>query len=246
MKIDPFFQAEGIDTYAIVSLTDLPDADRSDARHLVPGARSVIVFGREVPVPVYGLSPAEKTWEIHRIAEETDQTAIRLAERLLQEQVPAAPVPFLLPVRVENGQVQGIIRLKRIAAAGGLGTIGRSGILLSPRFGTRLVLSGVVTAMNGVIPRTTPVADLCRNCGLCVRACPGRAIGPDGVDAFRCWNVSPWVPPSWVPFGKWLLRRKTLQRLAAPLAPVIARHATMRCNRCVTVCPNFRGGEQSR
>lgn len=246
MKIDPFFQAEGIDAYATVSLADLPGADRSDALHLLPGARSVIVFGREVPAPVYGLSPAEKTREMHRIAEETDRTAIRLAEHLRQEQVPAAPVPFLLPIRVENGQVQGIIRLKRIAAAGGLGTIGRSGILISPRFGTRLVLSGVVTAMDGAPSRATPVADLCRNCGRCVRACPGRAIGPGGVDAFRCRNVSPWVPPSCVPFAKWLLRRKTLQRLAAPLAPVIARHATMRCSLCVTVCTYFRTGEQSR
>jgi epoxyqueuosine reductase len=246
MNPDTFFHHEGIDAYAIVSLVDLPDADRSDALHLVPGARSVIVFGREIPVPVCGLPPAEKTREIHRIAEETDRTAVRLAERLRQEQVPAAPVPLLLPVRVESGQVQGIIRLKRIAAAGGLGTIGRSGILISPRYGTRLVLSGVVTTMDGRRPRTASVADLCRDCGRCARACPGDAIGPDGVDAFRCRNISPWVPLSCIPFAKWLLRRKTLQRLAAPLAPVIARHATMRCSRCVTICPNFRTGEQSR
>ena len=246
MNPDTFFRHEGIDAYAIVSLANLPDADRSDALHLVPGARSVIVFGREIPVPVYGLPPAEKTREIHRIAEETDRTAVRLAEDLLKEHIPAAPVPFLLPVRVENGQVQGIIRLKRIGAAGGLGTIGQSGLLISPRFGTRLVLSGVVTTMDGGRPRTAPVADLCQKCGRCVRGCPGGAIGPDGEDAFRCRNVSAWVPAPLIPAAQWLLRRKTLQRLAAPLAPVIARHATMRCSLCVTVCPCFEAGEPER
>jgi len=246
MKIDSFFQAEGIDAYTVTPLACLREADRSDALHLVPGARSVIVFGREIPVPVYGLPPVEKTREIHRIAEDTDRTAIRLAESLLQEHIPSVPVPLLLPVRIKNGRLLGIIRLKRVAESGGLGTIGRSGLLISPRSGTRLVLSGVVTTMEGGTPRTTPVADLCRDCGRCVRACPGRAIGSDGADAFRCRNISPWVPPSCVPFATWLLRRKTLQRLAAPLAPVIARHATMRCSRCVTVCPNFRTGEYSR
>ena len=242
MNLDTFFRHEGIDACAIVSLALLPDADRSDALHLVPGARSVIVFGREIPVPVYGLPPAEKTREMHRIAEETDRTAIRLAEGLRQEQFPAAPVPFLLPVRMDHGRLQGIIRLKRIAAAGGLGTIGRSGLLISPVSGTRLVLSGVVTTMDGGRPRTAPVADLCQKCGRCIRACPGGAIGIDGVDAFRCRNVSRWVPLPLVPAARWLLNRKTLQSLATPLAPVIARHGTMRCSLCVTVCPCFEAG----
>jgi epoxyqueuosine reductase len=246
VDIGTFFHEEGIGPYAAVDLTCLEDADRSDALHLVPGAGSVIVFGREVPVQVYQLPPAEKTLEMLRIGEATDRVAVRLANRLRSEHIPAVPVPLLLPVTMHHGRLQGIIRLKRIAASGGLGTIGRSGLLISPVYGTRLILSGVVTALDGEHCRKMPVANICQHCGRCIRACPGGAIGPDGVDSFRCRNISAWVPAPLIPAAQWLLNRKTLQSLATPLAPVIARHATMRCSFCVTVCPYFEAGEPAR
>jgi epoxyqueuosine reductase QueG len=188
-------------------------------------------------------SPKEKTREMLRIAEALDNTAVRLAVRLEAEQVPAKPVPLYLPIRIADGKVQGVVRLKQVAAAGGLGSLGRNTVLLTP--GCPRLLFAVSDgrciqesrqAKSSARRKEPPV---CTGCGRCVRVCPGGALGPEGVDAFRCRTVSTWVPPIMVPAVKWMLGRTILLRCIAPLAPWIARRATIRCSLCVTGCPNF-------
>ena len=249
LDLTSFFQEQGIDVFSEVSLDALSDEDRASVVHFFPAAQSVIVFGKEVPVPVYQMPPKEKTREMVRIAEALDTAAVRLAGLLEAEQVPARPVPLYLPVRIVNGRIQGVVRLKQVAAAGGLGSLGRNTVLLTPRFGPRLLLSGVVSgrrvqeSRQGESSAGRKEAPLCKGCGRCIRACPGGALGPEGVDAFRCRDVSAWVPPILVPVAKWILGRSIVQKCMAPLAPWFARRATMPCSLCVTECLNFSGDE---
>ncbi|MFA5222620.1 MAG: 4Fe-4S binding protein [Methanoregula sp.] len=242
-----FFQEQGIDVFAEVRLDNLSDEDRASVVQFFPAAQSVIVFGREVPVLVYRMAPKEKTRGMLRIAEALDTTAARLASRLEKEQFPARSVPLYLPVRIAGGNVQGVVRLKHVAAAGGLGSQGKNTVLLNPRFGPRLLLSGVVTGRrareSGHTKSSTgeQKAPTCTGCGRCISVCPGGALGPHGVDVFRCRTVSTWVHPVLVPAVKWMLKRTLLLKCIAPLAPWIARTATIRCSLCVTECPNFSG-----
>jgi len=249
LDLTVFFQEQGIDVFSEVSLDTLSDEDTSSVVQFFPAAQSVIVFGKEVPVPVYRMPPKEKTREMLRIAEALDNTAVRLAGLLEAEQVPALPVPLYLPVRITKGRVQGVVRLKQVAAAGGLGSLGRNTVLLNPRFGPRLLLSGVVTGHRvqefqeaECCARRKEAPD-CKECGRCINVCPGGALGPDGVDTFRCRTVSAWVPPILIPAAKWMLDRTILLKCIAPLAPWIARTATIRCSLCVTECPNYSGDE---
>ncbi|KAF5075785.1 hypothetical protein DSECCO2_167720 [anaerobic digester metagenome] len=248
MDCAKFFGDEGIDAFARVGLEELPDADRVSVLQFLPAAQSVIVFGKEVPAPVYRMPPGEKTREMLRIAESLDGTARRLAGLLGAEDIASRPVPLYLPVRVVEGKVQGVVRLKKIAAAAGLGEIGMNTLLLNRRFGPRLLLSGVVAGPGAPeFEREDGAggegAPLCTRCGACLRACPEGALGPDGVDAFRCRTVRAWVPPPVVPAVKWLLRRRFLIGGLAPLAPLVARAATIRCSLCVTGCPALSGAE---
>ena len=249
MDLKAFFQEQQIDVFSEVSLDNLSDEDRSSVVQFFPAAQSVIVFGKEVPVPVYRMPPKEKTRGMLRIAEALDNTAVRLTAFLEDEQVPALPVPLYLPVRIADGRVQGVVRLKQVAAAGGLGSLGRNTVLFNPRFGPRLLLSGVVTgrrvqesqeAESCAERKEDPT---CTGCGRCIKVCPQEALGPDGVDAFRCRTVSAWVPPIMVPAAKWMLGRTIVLKCMAPLAPRIARTATIRCSLCVTECPNYSGDE---
>ena len=252
MDLEALFQKEKIDVFSEVSISALPEGDREYILHILPVARSVIVFGKEVPVPVYRKSPKKKTIEMLRIAETLDNSAVRLAGLLNSEHVPALPVPLYLPIRIADGQVQGIVRLKHVAAAGRLGAIGRSSVLLHPHYGPRLLFSGVVTGRP--VPEYIPGGEklkghgtgatdspLCTGCGRCIRSCPGGAFGPDGVDAFRCRTISRWIPSPLVPAVKLLLGRQMVLKGIAPLAPRIARMATIRCSLCVTECPKFEG-----
>ena len=121
MDLATFFEDEGVDVYCSVGIEALSDADRTAVLQFLPAARSVIVFGKEVPVPVYRMPPGEKTREMLRIAERLDNAALRLAGCLEAEQIPALPVPLYLPVRLADGKVQGVVRLKQVAAATGKG-----------------------------------------------------------------------------------------------------------------------------
>ena len=244
MDIEAFFAHEGVDVSSRVGIEDLTDADRASVREFLPAARSVIVFGKEVPAPVYRMPEREKTREMFRIAASLDETASRLAGCLDAEHIPARVIPLYFPVRDVDEKVQGIVRFKQIAASAGLGDIGKNTLLLHRRFGPRLLLAGVVTG-EPASGKTAAAAPVCTGCGACIRACPAGALGPAGVDAFRCRNVRAWVPPPVVPAAKWLLRRQFLLRSAAPLAPLVARAATIRCSRCVTECPMFPGEEQA-
>jgi epoxyqueuosine reductase len=249
LDLNVFFKEQGIDVFSEVGLDNLSDEDRSSIKQFFPAARSVIVFGKEVPVPVYRMPPKEKTKGMLRIAEALDTTAVRLAALFKEEQIPATPVPLYLPVRIADGNVQGFVRLKNVAAAGGLGSHGRNTVLFNSQFGPRLLLSGVVTGRivqkSQQAVRDTQRKDTsnCTECGRCVSVCPGGALGPGGADTFRCRTVSAWVPPVLVPAAKWMLRRTLLLTCLAPLAPWIARTATIRCSLCVTECPKFFGDE---
>ncbi len=250
MDIRTFFGETGIDVFSEVDIANLTDADRKSVVEILPSARSVIVFGKEVPVQAYLTNPREQTRVMLRIAGHLDTTAKRLARLLNMDAIPSMPVPLYLPVRIRDGRVQGLVRLKNVAEAGGLGSIGKSSVLLSPRFGPRLLLLGIVTSMpvsehkqGGVTPviKGNPGSDLCTGCKRCIKLCPGGAFGPEGVDAFRCRTVRTWVPPYLVPVVKWMLGRQLLLKCAAPFAPWIARMASIRCSLCVTECPLFEG-----
>ena len=183
MDLTLFFQEQGIDVFSEISLDTLPDEDRSSVVQFFPAARSVIVFGGEIPARVYRSPPKEKTRGMLRIAEALDSLAVTLAARLKEEQVPSRPVPLYLPVRIVDGKIQGVVRLKQVAEAGGLGSLGRNTVLLHPRFGPRLLLSGVVTGRRVEESRNAErspermKAPVCTGCGRCISICPGERWG---------------------------------------------------------------------
>lgn len=79
----------------------------------------------------------------------------------------------------------GGVSLRRLAEKAGLGFIGKSGLLITERFGPHVRLAGL--QINTELPvqeGAGPAKGGCNGCMLCVKACPAGAI--ERRDASRC------------------------------------------------------------
>ena len=64
---------------------------------------------------------------------------------------------------------------KKVAALSGLGTIGKSSMFLHKKYGANVRLGSIFTNCEFDVSSVEPVS-LCKNCNLCVEACPSGAI----------------------------------------------------------------------
>ena len=74
---------------------------------------------------------------------------------------------------------------RSLAAAAGVGWIGRNGCLIAPRLGSYVLLAEIVC--NLPLPPDAPLSPQCGDCRRCLAACPTGALHEDGlVDARKC------------------------------------------------------------
>ena len=79
----------------------------------------------------------------------------------------------------------GPIAERSLAAAAGLGWIGRNGCLIIPGMGSYVALCEIVC--NLPLAADSPLDDQCKNCRICLKACPTGALGENRmVDANKC------------------------------------------------------------
>ncbi len=112
------------------------------------------------------------------------------------------------------------------AVVAGIGEIGKSGALIVPGIGPRVLLGELL--LRGPLPKITPARhkrqplDPCKDCDACVRACPtGAIVAPKVVDSRRC--LSYWTIES--PKG-----------VGDPFAKEMTK--IFGCDICTTVCPH--------
>lgn len=78
-----------------------------------------------------------------------------------------------------------ILDFAQAAQICGLGRAGRSGAILTPRFGPYVRFVFIVT--DAPLACDEPFAgELCDGCGKCAEACPGHAIDDSGRDTWQC------------------------------------------------------------
>jgi ferredoxin len=74
----------------------------------------------------------------------------------------------------------GLVLYPPLAAAAGLGWMGRHGLLITPQFGPRQRIGAIFTSADNLpVKDSNPhswFGDFCDKCGRCIRTCPSRAI----------------------------------------------------------------------
>jgi len=146
---------------------------------LAPGARGVLIAGhggREL-WPRFCTSP-EAGLEVDPLDRYTRRVIAACAARC-----PAA-LEFALYSEKRGGTWLPLVALARLA---GLGTPGRVGVLLHPRFGPWISLRAVIFSAEPLATPGTLSFDPCGSCPApCASTCHGAAIGAAGLDAARC------------------------------------------------------------
>lgn len=157
---------------------------RADVRHVVPGARSVIVTGTlyntdrpytdELPNDVARLSRYAWGDDYH------DVIKSRL-EALLAWMRSTSQTPFDARAYVDTGPVQ-----ERVYAQyAGLGWIGKNTCLINPEIGSWLFLGEIICTLP--LEPDTQGLEQCGSCTRCLEACPtGALVEPGVLDSTRC------------------------------------------------------------
>ncbi len=190
-----------------VDLIGVASVDTSDstelrrrATSLLPGARSVVVFGKEIfrevislvqPTKESGAVEAGGLLGVHSdyLNGRLTRAAHELAYLLRQKGYRSLPLPAVSPT--DQRFLTGLLSYKDVAQAAGLGTIGHHTLLITPEFGPRVRLACVVTEAD-LPPSPRADRDYCIDCDACIQACPARAIHTPqlgeaySMNAFAC------------------------------------------------------------
>jgi epoxyqueuosine reductase QueG len=160
---------------------------REQTQALLPGAKSVFVFAKEMYREVVALlGPSKEVGEAEggdlfgphgdylngRLTKSVyDLSGFFRKEGFKSLPLPAAGTP------VDQRYLKAVFSFKDAAREAGLGSIGRHGLLITPQFGPRVRLACLLTDAE-IESSPKRQKDYCVNCDACIRVCPAKVLQP--------------------------------------------------------------------
>lgn len=191
-------------------------------RDIFPNCKSVIVFGIALPKGLTKVEPRLIYGHFnYGTCPEVDRVAFRAAkeiEKLCEGY--AVPLPSDGPYEywdAEKLEGRGLISMKHAAVLAGLGTLGKSTLMLNEKFGNLLTLGVVLTDLD---LDSNPLAEsICiEGCSQCIKNCPSQALDGQRANQAKC-------------------RPNTY-------GTNTRGYDTVKCNKCRAVCPMRFGKKQ--
>jgi epoxyqueuosine reductase len=214
--------------------------DEFSAEAVLAGSKSVICFG--VPIPRGILNANRNALALHwRYCNMSyrllDTLSNQLCLFLEDGGHRSVPIYSCFPWKILGGEFWGIMPLIYWAQEAGLGKLTRSGLLAHPRYGTRILLGGVITTLRLEPSKQTDFQACPTACRQCVDACPAGAIGETGkVHHNQCIRAS-----GANPLLSHLLRdavtRDKFDFETIVNTVSVDDHGAYTCFKCLEVCP---------
>jgi epoxyqueuosine reductase len=177
-----FCLERGADLVGFAPVARWDEADEVPAdfrpRAIWPPARTVIVIGIQMALPVVETTPSVLHMELYRtVNRQLDDLAVALMNHLNRRGHASfffARDTYSSLAALEDGRRAAFSHVMAAKYAG-LGTIGLSHCLLTPEFGPRVRFVSVFTTAG--LPGDAIVSEeLCIRCGMCAQTCPARAL----------------------------------------------------------------------
>ncbi|MCX6655238.1 MAG: hypothetical protein NTY03_08965 [Candidatus Bathyarchaeota archaeon] len=186
-----------VDLFGVVSTRELSDAPAGHKpTDIMPSAASVIVLGLKILdaqtdlLPVEGEtssnSPRQAMFSGHNayLSQQLDAAGYSLS-RMLEVEGYKAYHQLSSTGGIDGRYLTGLLSLKHAASRAGLGTIGRNSLLITPQYGPRVRLTGIITDAE-IEPDKTNMSDPCLECGICIEQCPAGALqNPDPGELYK-------------------------------------------------------------
>jgi epoxyqueuosine reductase QueG len=153
-----------------------------------PYVKSVIVIVQRIPVGAFRCKQNVPVQYMDMLVlRKMDLVAARLAQELERAGHPSFVVPAQETEWSYKRASYGRLSTRHLGIEAGLGTFGLEVNILTPEFGPRVYLTGVLTELE--LEGSTPITEqVCigESCSRCLHSCPGDAVRHFGIDKRAC------------------------------------------------------------
>jgi epoxyqueuosine reductase QueG len=157
-------------------------------QRISPYVKSVIVIVQHIPVGAFRCRQNVPVQYMDMLVlRKMDQVSWRLAEELERAGHPSFIVPAQETEWSYKRASYGRLSTRHLGVEAGLGTFGLEVNILTPKFGPRVYLTGVLTELelDADVPMTEQVC-IGESCSRCLYSCPGDAVRHFGIDKRAC------------------------------------------------------------
>ncbi len=174
-----------------------PKELKDSATSLLPGAKSVVVLGKEIYKEVVALlRPHKGAGEAEYgdllgphgdyINGRLTRAVYELASFFRKDGYRSLPLPAA-GCPTDERFLTAVFSYKHAAQLAGLGSVARHSLLITPEYGPRVKLACLLTEAT-LEASPVPNKDYCIDCDACIRECPAEAIRSPGRDETYSMN----------------------------------------------------------
>jgi epoxyqueuosine reductase QueG len=253
-QLKEFALKSGADLIGITSALTFPETlPGFRPTDLLKQAQSVVVMAMRIPFGSATPRPSVSYLEFgyYGLERYLNELAYKISLFLEDQGYIAMPMPggrdiLSLDIIEEEPEpkvmMKGTLDVRRAAVESGLGQLGVNNCLVTPEFGARVRLVGVLTSLELEPDRSKEwgiVPDFCHSCGFrCVKACPAKALPGNGpVDHYRCMVLRPEKVSPEKALATFRKRWSGPQLIVAAKSISYTDIAPTACATCITLCP---------